>query len=196
MQVELARDRRQRALGAARRIERQIHRALEKSSRGSRTTPRSRSNGRSLELIRDLVIRTRRSQGTMPRPAVRISLDVRHLRNRRVRPPPPIRAPHRVGAGANERMPELHAGAELAQPGLFGRRPRLRANPLQLGSPPHHGRLAEGIGRCDEQQPLGLRGQRHKSAAETLLNLVGERRDGACAESGELRGAQAPGELE
>ena len=166
----------QRALGAALRIERQSRRALKERSRGglTRRAPRARS-GRSLKLIRDGVIRTRRGKRAMPRPAVRVSLGVRHLRDRRVRPPPLIRRPRRVRGGADERMPELDAGAELTQPRLFRRRPRLRADPLQLGGPPHDGGLAERVGRSDEQEPAGLLGQRREPAAETLLDPVGER---------------------
>ena len=65
----------------------------------------------------------------MPRPAVGISLGIRHLRDRRMRPPPLIRRSRRVGGGPDERMPELDAGAELTQPRLFGGRRRLRADP-------------------------------------------------------------------
>ena len=111
----------------------------------------------------------------MPRPAVRVSLGVRHLRDRRVRPPPLIQGPRGVRSGADERMPEPDASAELTQPRLFGRRPGLPANPMQLGGPPHDDGLAEGVGCCDEQQPPGLLGQRHEPAAETLLNPVGKR---------------------
>ena len=188
--------RRQRALGAARGIERQIHRPLEKRRRSSLTTARSRANRRSLELIRDLVIWTRRGQGAMPRPAVRVGLGVRHLGDRRVRPPPLIRRPRRVCGGADERMPEPDPSAELAQPRLYRGRPRLPADPLQLGGPPHHAGLAEWVGCSNEQQPPRLLGQRHEPAAETLLDPVGERWDSGRAESGELGGAQGPGELE
>ena len=60
----------------------------------------------------------------MPRPAVRVSLGVRHLRDRRVRLTPLIRGPGGVRSGADERMPELDASAELTQPRRLGQAPR------------------------------------------------------------------------
>ena len=117
------------------------------------------------------------------------------LRDRRVSLPPPVRGPRGVRGGAGKRMPELDTGAELAQACLFGGCPRVRADPLQLSGPPHHGGLTEWIGRCDEQQPLGLAGSA-ASRRRKLASIPLESTETEPAPTRQAPWRSGPGELE
>ena len=167
---------RQRAFGPARRIRRQIHRALKKPGRGGLPTARTRSDSRALKLIRYHLV------GTRPRPGRDATPGDRDPPRR----PSPRRSPHAPGA-ARPGTPHRYAAARTSGCRNRTRTPNSHSpassagaaasctNALQLGRPPHEDRLSERIGGRNEQQPLGLGRQRPNPAPETLLEPVGQR---------------------
>ena len=73
-----------------------------------------------------------------------------------------------VDRGAHKRMAEAHPGADLEQPGRL--RPPRSATPVihePLGRAPHQRRIAGGIGRRDDQEPLSVLRQRLGAAARS-----------------------------
>ena len=80
-----------------------------------------------------------------------------------------------VGGRAHERMAEPHPDAELDQPGLLGRPPRVASDPELLGRPPQQAHVADRLGRRHQQQALGLARKRPDPLHEGLLDAAGQR---------------------
>ena len=75
---------RQRPLSAARGIDREVHGALKQRRRGGLPAARPRTSRRTLEFIRDGLVRTRRGERAMPRSPIGISVGARRLGDRRM----------------------------------------------------------------------------------------------------------------
>jgi hypothetical protein len=67
-------------------------------------------------------------------------------------------------------MPEPHPGADLQQAGLDRRGRRLGADAKPLGCPPHQHRVADRIGRRDQQQRTSLLRKGLQPPPEALLD--------------------------
>jgi len=72
-------------------------------------------------------------------------------------------------------MAEDHPVVDPEQPVRPTRESRLRGHAESFGRPPHQGRVADRLGRRDQQQPPGLRGQLRDPGQEALLDPAGQR---------------------
>jgi hypothetical protein len=72
-------------------------------------------------------------------------------------------------------MTKPHAGAELEQARLGGRRRSLSLDSEPLGGPPYEQRFADGIGRRKLQQAPGLGWKGVQPPPEALLDALRER---------------------
>ena len=94
-------------------------------------------------------------------------------------------------------MPEPHSCPEFQQPGLGRRRRRLNRDSEPCGRLPHQARVADRIGRCQQQQPPGLGRQGLRPAAEALLDPPRQRyRAGQPEPARQFRQGQPPRQLQ
>jgi hypothetical protein len=93
-------------------------------------------------------------------------------------------------------MPKQHAGADLQQAGL-GRRDRgLGGDAKPLGRPPQQHRVADRVGRRDQQQQAGVGRKFVQPPPEALLDPPRQRRRvGEGEPARQLRRRQPPGQL-
>jgi len=111
---------------------------------------------RALKLRGDVRVGPVRGLLPVPGPVVGIVAGVGDLGQRPVHVLPLARRRRPVGRPAHERMTECHPGAELDQPVPGRRRRCLGTDPQQAGCPSHQARVADRIGRGDQQQPAAL----------------------------------------
>ena len=161
----------QRALRAARGLGRQLGRRARERRRPP-PGPRAPAPGRPSARARAATSSSRlgRRVRAVPGAAIGIDLRIGRLRQRPVRAPALLRGCRPVDRRAHERMTKPHPRAELEQTRLGRRRRRLGADPEPLGRAPQQHRLADRLGRRDQQQPLRLRRERLEPPPEALLD--------------------------
>ena len=152
------------------RFGRQHRRALEERGSGGQAPARLGSAGRALELLRDILVGSRRSLGPVPGAAVGIDLRIGDLRQRPMDVLSLLKRRRPVGRRAHQRMTKPHARAELDQSGVDrgGRRVRPDREPLRCS--PHQHRVAGRIGRRKPEQAPRLGRKRVEPPPEALLD--------------------------
>ena len=120
---------------------------------------------------RDLLVGSRRRCGEMPGAAVGVDLRIGRLRQRQVHRPALLRRRRPVDRRAHQRMAERHPLADRQQPlGLGGGRRRgVDAEPL--GRAPHQQRVADRLGRRDQQPAAGSRRAAPSSRRRKLSSI-------------------------
>jgi hypothetical protein len=195
--VEFGPGRREQALRPAAGSGRKHRRALQERGRRGQAPAGLRPAGRALELGGDVLVGSGCGLGPVPCPAVRIGLRVGDLRQRAVHGLLLVKRRRPVGHRAHQRMPEPYPCAELDQPGSDRRCRRFGTDPEPPGRPAYQRRVAERLGRRDQQQPPGLRRQSLHPAPEALLDPPGERCRSPEAEPvPQIRRGHAPGQLQ
>ena len=162
----------QRALRAARRLGRQFGRALQEGGGRRQAPARLRPVGRALQLARDVFVAARRRVRAVPGAAIGIDVRIGRLRQHPVRALAILRGCRLVDRRAHERMAKPHPRADLEQTRLGRRRRGLGSEPEPLCGPPQHRRVADGLGRRDQQQLLRLRREHLEAPAEALLDMT------------------------
>ena len=176
---------------------RQHRRALEERGRCRQAPAALRAPGRALELLGNVLVRPRGSVGPMPGTAVGIDIRIGDLREDAVRllSLPKRRRP--VGRRAHKRMTKPHPRVELDQSGLDGGRRSLGTDRQPLGSSPQQHGVADGIGRCELQQPPRLGRKRIQPSPEALLDPPRKRyRVRKCEPARQLSRRQTPRQLQ
>ena len=100
-----------------------------------------------------------------------------------MRTPPLFGRGRAVDRRAQEGVAKGNPGAEREQARGFRRPHRLRAEIEALGRPPQQRRIADRLGRGDEQQPLALGGQTFDPLPEALLDPARQRQRGRQGEA-------------
>ena len=131
----------------------------------------------------------------MPRTTIWIDVSIRHLRQRQVGRPALRPAGRSVHGRARQGMAEGHALFECQQSvRLVNRRER---DPEPFASALQQQRIADRVGRCDEQQTSRVLGERLESSEVALLDPFREIGGLRHAEpTGQLRRCQPSGQLE
>ncbi len=188
----LALRRGQRTSGPARRIGRQLGGAFVEGGPRGQAAPRPRPTGRALQLGGDVLVEPGRRLCALPRPAIGIDVGVGRLRERLVDAPAVLRRRRPVDRGPHERMAESHLGAELDQSGLGGRDRRARPDPQRAGRLPDEQRIADRLGRRDQEQQPRRRRQLRQSLLEALLDAAGQRGPAVQPEAAGQLGGRPP----
>ena len=171
--------------GAVRGIGGQRGGSLEERGCGGETAARLRAVGRALELGGDVLVRCERGLGAVPRAAIGIDLGIGRCRQSLMRTPPLFGRRRAVDRRAQEGVAKGHPGAERRAGPPLPQAPPPRAEIEALGRPPQQRRIADRLGRGDEQQPLALGGQAFHPLPEALLDPArqrqrGRQREAAC----------------
>ena len=156
-----------------------------------------RARGRPLQLGGDALVEPGRRLRAVPCPAIGIDARVGRLGERLVDAAAVLRRGRPVHGRSHQRMAKAHLGAELHQPRLRGGRPRGGVDPERGGRLPQQERIADRLGRRDqEQQPRGRR-QLRQALLEALLDAAGQHRPAVQAEPArQLGGRAAPRQLQ
>jgi hypothetical protein len=148
----------QLTLDAVRRIRSQLGGSLEKRGCGGEPATFSAAVGRALELESDLFIRCERGLGAVPRTAIGIDLGIGRCCQSLMCAPSLHGLSCAVDRRTQEGVAKGHPGAERQQSRRFRRSRCLRAELEALGCAPQQRRIADRLGRRDEQQALALGG--------------------------------------
>ena len=146
----------QRPLGATRGVQRQHRGALEECRRRSHAATRLRPVRAALQLRGHILVGPSRGMGPMPGASIGIQLRIGDLSQSPMHLLPLLRQRRPVDHRAHEGMPKPHPSAELGQARLDRGRRRFGADPEPRGGSPHQYRIADRLGRRDQQQPPGL----------------------------------------
>ena len=171
--------------------------ALEEGSDGRQSAARLRPSGGALELGGDLLVGHGRRLRPVPGAAIRVELRIGCVRQRAVDLASLVRLGRAVDRRANQRMTERHRAVERQQAfRLDGVRGRLRDPELPRRAPQER-RVAERLGRRQEQQPPRVAREPRQPPREALLDPGGQRQRRRQAEpAGELGGRQPARQLQ
>ena len=142
--------------------------AVQKRRRCRQPSARLSAARRALELGGDVFIEPRRRLREVPGTAVRIDLRVGGVGQRAMRGVPVLRRGRAIDGRADQRVTKGHPRADREQAVGVGR--RLNLDPEPPGRPPHQHRVADRLGRRDQQQLLGIRRQPREPAAKAVLD--------------------------
>ena len=167
--------RRQHALGAAGRIDRQVGRPPQERGRGGEPAAGLRPARRALELGRDVLVGPARGLRAVPGAAIRLERGIGHVRQRAVHALALEVRGRPVDRRAHERMAEAHLRADVQQPGPRRGLERRAGDPEPRRGAPHQRRIADRLRRRDQQQQPRLVGQLLEPPQEALLDPARQR---------------------
>ena len=141
------------ALRAVRGLGRERGGALEEGSDGRQSAARLRPPRGTLELCGDVLVGHGRRLRPVPGAAIRVDLRIGRFRQRAVDLAALLRPGRSVDGRANQRMTEHHSRRRASSRPSDSTAVRGRlGDPEPLGRPPHERRIADRVGRRDEQQ--------------------------------------------
>ena len=135
--------------------------------------------------------------GAVPRPAVGVSQRIGHCCQRLVYGSPVIGGGGPVGGRTHQGMPEAHVRTELQQVGRGGQVHGSGVQAEYLSRPEDQRRVADRIGRREQDQPLDLVWQLTQARCVLIFDAPGQvSRVRKSEPAGEVGGAPASVELE
>ena len=167
--------RRQRTLGAASWLGRELGGALEERGGGSETSTRLRPAGGGFQVVGHVLVQRKRRVCSVPGAAVRVERRIGDRRKLAVRASPLLGRHSPVDGRPKKWMPEGDSRPDLDQVGLYRRSSRVGGNAESRSGAPEQQRIAERLGGGNEEQLLGLRGQPADSAEEARFDTARER---------------------
>ena len=157
-------------------IRRQRRGAFEEGGGRGESASRSRTLGRAFELARDVLVRCDGRVRAVPGSPIGIGVRVRSRCQRAMGCPPLVGSSRRVDRRTKERVSKGDARAQRNQVDRLCGRSRLGREPQLARSTPEERRVAERLGRTQQQQSLGLLGKLLYTAAEACLDAAFDRR--------------------
>jgi hypothetical protein len=150
--------RRQRALGAARRVDCQRNRALQKCGRRGDPAASLSPVSRQLELEGNLFVWGERGMSPMPGAAIRVALSIDGPCQRPMRVSTPVGGRSTVDRRPKQGVAERNSRTDSDEIGRFGRSSGFDRKAKQGSGLPKEHWIAGRFGRTEEQQALRLYG--------------------------------------
>ena len=150
--------RRQRALGAPRRVDCQRNSALQKCGRGGDPAASLSPVSRQLELESNLFVWGERGMSPMPGAAIRVVVSIGGLCQRPMRVSTPVGGRSTVDRRPKQWVTERNSRTERDEVGRFGRSSRFDRKTKHGSGLPKEDWIAGRFGRAEEQQALRLLG--------------------------------------
>ena len=180
-----------------RRIGGQLRRVREVRSSCRRAPTGPRPVGRALELGGHLLVHTHRRVGTMPRTTIGIGTRIRCLSQCPMHSSALREDRRSVHSGPHQWMPEADTRSDLNQLRVFRRAERAPFDAERIGSAPDERRVADRLGRGEQEQSLGCLRQFTRALEIVMLEPArevcrGRELKAAC----QLRRAPVPRKIE
>ncbi|HEU0181033.1 MAG TPA: hypothetical protein VFR16_02500 [Agromyces mariniharenae] len=156
------------------RVGRQLDRAPEERRRCRETASGARSPRRSLQLLRDGLVRPDRRRREMPRASVGLGRRIDGLGEREVNGSPVPRRRRAVDRRAHERMPEPHTAVDGEQALTFGRLCGRGIDAQPIRGAPEQDRIVGRLGGGEEEQEPRLSGKCLEASEEGLFDALGK----------------------
>ena len=177
---------RERAVGPARRLQRQRGGTLQERGCCSQSSAGLSAPRRALKLGGDVLVKPRCRLGEMPSAAIGVDLWIGRIRQRAVDGLPVLRRRRPIWP-IDQWVTKRHPRADREQTVAVGR--RLHADLEPPGGSPHQYRVADRLRRRHQQQPLGLRREPREPCAEAVLDPP---REAGCVQQTEIRPPAQP----
>jgi len=187
----------ERTASAASRLWCECRRALEERGDRRHSTASPRPAGGALEFRRKVLVGHGRSLGSVPRSPVRVELWIGCLRKRAMDGSPLLQPGCPIHGGANQRVAEHHASAQLDQAFGLDRFGGRLGDAQVLGRTPEQRRITNWLRGGGEQEAARVPRKACQPPREALLDAGGQRNGRRQAEAaGQLRRRQPAWQLE